>query len=138
MRFPIIQQSADLFEADRFRHEEVDAAGESFTLVSAGREAREGDDEGWGVRGRGVGFVLVVVVVVAAGFFDVADGAGGFESVHYGHGDVCVMEGTLSVGFEESFVRMDRGCEWENWVVVGSSGRWSGGRRGTLPMKMMS
>lgn len=46
MRFPIIQQSAHLFEADGFSHEEVDAAGESFALVSAGGEACEGDDEG--------------------------------------------------------------------------------------------
>ena len=82
IRLPVIQQPTDLFERDGFRHEEVDAAGESFALISAGSEAREGDDEGWG----GGGFVAVVV---AAGFFDVADGAGGFEAVHDRHANVC-------------------------------------------------
>lgn len=101
MRFPVVQQSPDLFEADGFSHEKVDAAGESFALVSAGREAREGDDEGWGV---GLGGL-----VVAAGFFDVADGAGGFESVHYRHRDVCFVKGTWSVRFEGYFVRRNWG-----------------------------
>ena len=81
MRLPIIQQSPDLLERNGLRHEEVDAAGEGFALVSAGGEAREGDDEGW-CRGRGWGVVLTGVVGAgAAGFFNVADGAGGFEAV---------------------------------------------------------
>ena len=90
MRLPIIQQSPDLLERNGLGHEEVDAAGEGFALVSAGGEAREGDDEGWW-RGRGGGVVLTgvggagrVVRCVgagAAGFFNVADGAGGFEAV---------------------------------------------------------
>lgn len=90
VRLPIIQQPPDLLERNGLRHEEVDAAGEGFALVSAGGEAREGDDEGWW-RGRGGGVVLTGVVgasrVVrcvgagAAGFFNVADGAGGFEAV---------------------------------------------------------
>lgn len=84
MRFPIIQQSAHLFKANGFSHEEVDAGGESFALVSAGSEAREGDDEGGGVRGL-VGFLGIVM---AAGFLDVADGAGGFEPIHHRHTDV--------------------------------------------------
>lgn len=50
MRLPIIQEAADLFKADGFGHEEVDAAGEGLGLVSARGEAREGDDQG--VRGR--------------------------------------------------------------------------------------
>lgn len=93
IRLPVIQQPTDLFKRDGFRHEEVDAAGESFALISTGSEAREGDDEGW----RGGGLVAVVVAVgvvfreavVAAGFFDVADSAGGFEAVHDRHAYVC-------------------------------------------------
>lgn len=47
MRLPTIQQPAHLFETDRFRHEEIDAAGEGFALVSARGEARERDDQRW-------------------------------------------------------------------------------------------
>ena len=81
VRFPIVQQPPDLFERDGFRHEEIHAAGERFALVSAGREARQGDDQG---RGR-AGSVAVLLVVVGAGFLDVADGSGGFEAIHNGH-----------------------------------------------------
>lgn len=78
VRFPIIQQSPDLLEGNGFGHEEIDAAGESLGLVSAGGEAGQGDDQG---RGGSV----AVFAVVGARFFDVADGAGGFEAVEDGH-----------------------------------------------------
>ncbi len=39
MGLPVIEELADFFEGDGFGHEEVDAAGESFGLVSAGGEA---------------------------------------------------------------------------------------------------
>ena len=85
MRFPVVEQPADLFERDGFRHEEVDAAGEGLALVSAGREARQRDDQSRG----GPVVVVFSVVVVAAGFLDVADGAGGFEAVHDRHAYIC-------------------------------------------------
>lgn len=79
MRFPIIEQPPDLFERDGLRHEEVHTACESFALVSAGREARQGDDQSR------AGTVAVVLLVVGARFLNVADGAGGFKPVHDGH-----------------------------------------------------
>lgn len=81
MRLPIVQQPAHLLERDRLRHEEIDAAREGFGLVSAGGETSECDDE------RGAGFPAVRAVMGAC-VFDVADGAGGFEAVHYRHGDI--------------------------------------------------
>ena len=80
--FPVVEQAADLFEGDGLRHEEIHAAGESFALVSAGREARQSDDQGRGGP-------VAVPSVVAARFLDVADGSGGFESVQHGHAYIC-------------------------------------------------
>ena len=85
MRLPTIEQSPDLLERHRLRHEQVYAARERLALIPAGSKARERDDEGWRVRGR---VAVVGTVVMAAGFFDVADGAGGFEAVEDGHADV--------------------------------------------------
>lgn len=86
MRLPVVEQAAHLLEGHGLRHEEVDAAGEGLALVPAGGEAREGDDER-----RGGGRGAAVRSVVAAGFLDVADGAGGFEAVEDGHADVCFV-----------------------------------------------
>lgn len=88
MGFPIVQQPTDLFEGDGFGHEEIDAAGESFGLVSAGGEAGQGNDEGR--RGS-----VAVLSVVGAGLFDVADGSGGFEAVEDGH--AYIYNGEVSV-----------------------------------------
>lgn len=65
-----------------------------------------------------------------AGFFNVADGAGGFEAVHDGHADVC----------GGGWVCRQYGRE-RRWGAPAKGRRGRGRRRrrrSILPMKMMS
>lgn len=82
IRLPIIQQPPDLLETNRLSHKKIDPTGKRLALVATGRQPRESDDQSGRRQGDAGGRGLVTLC------FDIADGAGGFEAVHDGHGDV--------------------------------------------------
>ncbi len=77
-RLPFIQQFANLTKGNRFGHEQVNATGESFSLITFGRETGKCNDQG---RRKVPGPFRMAATVL----FDFPDRACGFESVEDRH-----------------------------------------------------